>query len=152
MWFRGLTSLSVDAKGRVAVPKVHRDTLEVSGVKELAVTASPSGCLNVYSKENWLEMEKKLMSVPNAGSKAVQQLQHLYMGYCEIVQLDGTGRLSLTAPQRKKAGIDRKAMWVGQGEKFEIWDEATWEEKFGKLDSDEIDLSDLPDELKALSF
>lgn len=152
MWFRGLTNLSVDAKGRVAVPKAHRETLEASGVKELAVTVSPAGCLNVYSKESWVEIEHKLMSIPNAGSKTVQQLQRLYTGYCEIVELDGSGRLSLTAPQRKRVGIDRKAMLVGQGDKLEIWDESRWEAKFGQLDSEDIDLTDLPAELEALSF
>ncbi|MFT6301463.1 MAG: DNA-binding transcriptional regulator/RsmH inhibitor MraZ, partial [Pseudomonadales bacterium] len=41
MRFRGITKLSIDAKGRLAMPKNHRIRLEENGVKELVVTADP---------------------------------------------------------------------------------------------------------------
>ncbi|MFK8079223.1 MAG: division/cell wall cluster transcriptional repressor MraZ [Granulosicoccus sp.] len=152
MWFRGLTKLSVDAKGRVAMPKAHRDVLDESGVVELVVTASPARCLNVYAKDAWIELEKKLMAAPNIKSKAVQKLQRLYVGYATPVELDGSGRMLLTSELRSFAGIDRKAMLVGQGEKFELWDESRWEREFGLCDDDDIDMSDVPEELSNLSL
>jgi len=57
--------------------------------------------------------------------------------------------IPLTPEQRRYAGIDKKAMFVGQGAKFEIWDEERWERVFGisDEDDDDEDLSDVPDEL-----
>lgn len=152
MWFRGLTKLSVDAKGRVAIPKAHRDTFEQSGVAELVVTASPSRCLYVFAKDDWLELEQKIMAAPNVTSKGVQKLQRLYVGYAEPVELDGTGRMLLSAELRTFAGIDRKAMLVGQGKKFELWDEGRWDREFGFLDDDDLDMSDVPEELMNMTI
>lgn len=152
MWFRGLTKLSVDAKGRVAVPKAHRDALLESGVTELVVTASPSKCLYVLAKDEWLELEQKIMAMPNVKSKAVLRIQRLYVGHATMVELDGTGRMLLSAELRAFAGIDRKAMLVGQGKKLEIWDEARWERECGMGDDEDIDMSDVPDDLLTLSI
>ena len=152
MWFRGLSNLSVDAKGRVAMPKAHRDVLEESGVSELVVTASTSKCLSVYRKEAWDELEKTIMDTPNVKSKSIQTLQRVVVGYANMVSLDSAGRISLTAEQRRYAGIERKAMFVGQGTKFEIWDEANWEREFGLADGEKIDMSDVPDDLLNLSL
>ena len=151
MWFRGLNKLSVDAKGRVAMPKAHRDVLLENEITELMVTGSPAGCLNMYLKDEWLELEQKLMSVPNI-SKEVQKLQRLYVGTAALVELDGTGRMLLSSELRGLAGIDRKAMLIGQGSKFEIWDEVRWEREIGMGENDDIDLSAMPEELLKLSF
>lgn len=151
MWFRGPNKLSVDAKGRVAMPKVHRDVLLENGKTELMITGSPAGCLNMYVKDEWLELEQRLMSVPNI-SKEVQKLQRLYVGTATLVELDGTGRILLSSELRTLAGIDRKAMLIGQGTKFEIWDEGRWEREVALGEDDEIDLSAVPQELLNLSF
>ena len=103
----------------------------------------------MYLKEEWLELEQSLMSVPNI-SRQVQRLQRLYVGYATLVELDGTGRILLSSELRDLAGIDRKAMLVGQGSKFEIWDETRWEREMGEVD--DIDESALPEELLKLSF
>jgi len=152
MWFRGLSNLNVDAKGRVAMPKVHRDTLDESGIVDLIVTASPSKCLNVYAKDKYEELEQQLMALANAGSEAVQTAQRLIIGYATPVRLDGTGRMLLAPELRGWAAIDRKAVFVGQGSKFEIWGEARWEREFGICEDKKIDMSDAPPELLKLSF
>ena len=155
MWFRGLSKLSVDAKGRVAMPKAHRDVLEESEVTELVITASGSRCLNVYSKDEWDAIEKAIMETPNVKHRGVQKMQRLYLGYATTVGLDSAGRIALSAEQRRFARIDRKAMFVGQGKKFEIWDEDRWEREFDMSEDhedDHIDLSDVPDELLNLAL
>ena len=42
-------------------------------------------------------------------------------------------------------------MLIGQGNKFELWDEATWNEKRDAWLSDEDD-SDMPADLESISF
>lgn len=150
MRFRGLTNLSVDAKGRLAVPKAQREILKENGVVEMVVTADRVKCLNVYPVEVWHEIEEKLIETPNGGSKAARSLQRLMIGYAESIELDGAGRMLLSSELRDYAGIDRKAVLVGQGRKFEIWDEKRWEDECGL--GNDIDPSDLPDALQNISF
>lgn len=153
MRFRGITKMSIDAKGRLAMPKNHRDKLDENGVKELVVTADPSRCLLVYPKPMWEEVEKKLNELPNS-SQYTRILQRLYIGYATDIELDGTGRMLLPPELREYAGLDRKGVLIGQGKKFELWDERTWEiqsEKWKQQVSD-LDPSDMPIELQNISF
>lgn len=151
MWFRGPNKLSVDAKGRVAMPKAHRDVLLENGMTELIITGSPAGCLNVYMKDDWLELEQQLMALPNISEK-VQRLQRIFVGNATLVELDGTGRILLTSELRTLAGIDRKAMLVGMGTKFEIWDEGRWERQVVVPEGEVVDTSVGPPELQTIKF
>lgn len=153
MRFKGLTKLSVDAKGRLAVPKAHRDLLQENGQVELVVTADPSNCLNVYPKPVWQEVEEELMSAPNS-SPVMRHYQRLFIGYATDIELDGTGRMLLSSELREYAGIDRKAVLVGQGKKFELWDEARWDDQCREMEQQikAMNPADLPPELQSISF
>jgi len=153
MRFRGITKLSVDAKGRVAVPKAHRDRLQKDGIRELVVTADPSRCLLVYPTPIWHEIEEKLITIPNSSPQA-RMFQRLYVGYATDIELDSTGRILLPTELREYAGIDRKAVLIGQGKKFELWDERTWEveSENWKSQVNDLDTSELPAALQNISF
>ena len=45
--FHGATVITLDAKGRLALPTRHRDALAASGA-ELVLTAHPDGCVLLY--------------------------------------------------------------------------------------------------------
>lgn len=145
--------MSIDAKGRLAMPKNHRDKLEENGIKELVVTADPSRCLLVYPKPIWEEVEKKVNELPNS-SKYTRIIQRLYIGYATDIELDSTGRMLLSSELREYAGLDRKGVLIGQGKKFELWDERTWEiesEKW-KQQVNDLNPADMPVELQNISF
>jgi len=145
--------MSIDAKGRLAMPKNHRDKLEENGIRELVVTADPSRCLLVYPKPMWEEVEKKVNELPNS-SKYTALSRRLYIGYATDIELDATGRMLLSSELREYAGLDRKAVLIGQGKKFELWDERTWEiesEKW-KQEVNDLNPADMPVELQNISF
>lgn len=125
MRFRGITKISVDAKGRIAVPKHHRDTLIDNNISEIVVTADLSGCLLVYPMPIWEHIEDQLVELPNNHPHA-RRLQRLYIGYATPMELDSTGRILLPAELREYAGVDRKVVLIGQGKKLELWDERAW--------------------------
>lgn len=132
--FRGLTKLSVDSKGRIAVPKAHRDKLLNEGIDSLCVTADPIGCLLVYPEPVWLELEEQIARLPNADPE-VREQQELYIGYAELQAFDSTGRIMLNQPQREFGGIERRVYLIGVGKKFELWSEAAWEAKLHRIKS-----------------
>ena len=140
MFFRGISKVSVDAKGRFSLPKQRRESLQACGVSKVVVTADPGRCLLIYPMNEWLLLEAQLTALPNA-HPAARHFQRLYLGFASEVEFDTSGRSLLTSELREYAGIERKATLLGQGKKLELWDVDRFEEQSAKW-ADE--LNDLP--------
>jgi MraZ protein len=126
--FRGATKLSVDDKGRVVMPTRYRDRLRELSAGHVVVTVDRDHCLLIYPLPEWEQIERKLMALPSLQPQA-RQLQRLMVGHATDLELDGHGRLLLPAELRQFAGLQRYAMLIGQGARFELWDEARWIER-----------------------
>jgi MraZ protein len=148
--FRGVNSLNLDTKGRMAMPMRYRQRLGESCDGQLIITVDPDQCLLIYPLPEWEEIERKLQKLPSFNKRA-RSLQRLYIGHATEVELDGAGRVLLPPPLREFAGLDKRAVLIGQGNKFELWDEARWNERRDGWLADE-DLGDLPAELESLSL
>lgn len=92
---------------------------------KLVITADPQHCLLVYPESTWVDIERKLMSLPSFDQKS-RAVQRLLIGYANDVEIDSQGRVLLTSEQRDYAKLDKRVALVGVGNKFELWDEATW--------------------------
>lgn len=123
--FRGVAALNLDAKGRLAVPARHRDVLVERAQGRLVITADPTQCLLIYPQPDWEPIQEQILSLPSFNPQA-RALQRLLVGYAEDVELDGSGRILISAPLREFAGLTKQVMLVGQGRKFELWDEERW--------------------------
>jgi MraZ protein len=128
--FQGATELSLDAKGRLAVPTRHRDAL-ASGSAKVVLTAHPDGCLLLYPHLAWEPIRSKLQSLSNFNEQA-RWWQRLLLGFAEELEPDGSGRILVSPALRKLAGLQKQVMLVGQGSRFEVWDLQRWEEKLGQ--------------------
>ena len=136
----------------MSIPTKLRDALKGESDGQLVVTISPSDrCLLLYRLNDWAEVEAKLTSLPTLNAQ-VRQLKRMLIGHADDCVMDGSGRILLPTPLREFAGIDRKAVLVGQGDKYEIWDEAQWVAQRDSLMAIELDESALPVELESLSF
>lgn len=123
--FRGVAKLNLDSKGRLAVPSKHRDALAVHCGGRLVITADPSQCLLIYPQPDWEPIQEKLMNFASFNKRA-RDLQRLLVGHAEDVEMDSAGRILVSTPLREFAGLDKVIMLVGQGSKFEVWDEQRW--------------------------
>lgn len=129
--FRGPTKISVDAKGRIVMPARYRDQLQALAAGNVVVTADRDGCLLVYPQPVWAAVERDLMNLPTQHEPS-RALQRLMVGHATDMQLDSHGRLQLTQELRDYAGMKRDAMLVGQGERFELWDEGRWSKRLAQ--------------------
>ncbi len=123
--FRGVTQLTLDSKGRLAVPSKHRETLLAHCEGRLVVTADPSRCLLVYPLPAWEPIQQKLMALSSFNERT-RALQRLLVGHADDVELDGAGRILIPPALRGFAGIERQVVLAGQGNRFELWDDARW--------------------------
>ena len=64
------------------------------------------------------------LSSVNPRAKA---LKRLLIGSAEDCELDAQGRVLIPATQRVFAGLTKRVVLVGQGQRFELWDEQTWQ-------------------------
>ena len=148
--FRGATKVTLDAKGRLAIPTRYRERIAARCGGQLVATVDRDYCLLIYPFPDWEEIERKLVRLPSLNKKA-RRLQRLMVGYATEIDLDGHGRVLLPRELREFAGLDRQVILIGQGNKFELWDEDSWNEKRDEWLGDD-DETDLPGELESLSL
>jgi len=149
--FRGANKVTLDAKGRMAMPTRYRDRLADRCDGHMVVTVDRDYCLLVYPLPDWEEIERKLVRLPSLNAQA-RKLQRLMVGYATELDLDGHGRILLPKELREFAGLDRQAILIGQGNKFELWDEERWNGKRDQWLQGDDEAVDLPAELESLSL
>jgi len=143
--FTGTQVLSLDDKGRLAIPARQRERLAKVCDSRLVITADPQRCLLVYPEPTFDELARKLNALP-AFAKETRALQRLLIGYANEVEMDGQGRVLLTPAQRDYARLDKRVVLVGQYNRFELWDEAAWQQTLAESEAVSLEaLSGHPD-------
>jgi len=125
--FRGVAQLSLDSKGRLAVPARFRDALTARCNGNLVITADSDRCLLIYPAPDWEPIEQKLMALSSFNAQ-IRDLQRRLVGYAEDVALDATGRILVPPALRSFAQLEKSCVLVGQGNKFELWNEESWQQ------------------------
>ena len=149
--FRGATKVTLDDKGRMVMPTRYREQIAELGQGRLVVTVDREQCLLVYPLPEWEKTERKLMSLPSLNPQA-RKLQRLMVGHATDLELDGHGRVLLPTELREFAKLERHGMLIGQGNRFELWDEARWNERRDVWLKSEDTGTDLPSELESLQL
>ena len=145
--FRGETAITVDDKGRVAIPTAYRESVMGECANRLVITYNPfeSGCLWLFPQAEWERVRDQVNALSSV--KAVHRaLQMKLVGAAALVEPDSAVRILLPASQRSAAGIEKKAVLLGMGNKFELWSEQAHLAKIRQtIGEDEIsdDMADL---------
>ena len=137
------------------MPAKYRERLIAESNSQLIVTIDPDPedhCLWLYPLPVWEAIERTLDGLPSL-DKAAQKIRRILIGHATECELDGQGRLLLPPPLRAMAKLDKQITLVGQGKKFEIWDETTWAARRETwMAEDSQDYAELSDGLKNLSL
>ncbi|WP_101760184.1 division/cell wall cluster transcriptional repressor MraZ [Oceanicoccus sp. KOV_DT_Chl] len=137
-------SISMDAKGRLAIPTKVRELLLADCGGRIVVTAhTDERCLLIYPEPEWDQKLPEIKALPNRNKKAAR-MQRRLLGYATPMEVDeANGRLLLPPTLREFAGLDKKLMLVGMLNRYELWDEQAW---FDYLNEDD-DGVDEPEEV-----
>ncbi|MBL8311419.1 MAG: division/cell wall cluster transcriptional repressor MraZ [Burkholderiales bacterium] len=120
--FTGASSLSLDAKGRMAIPTRYRDELGA----RVVITADPDGCLLLFTESAWQAFEQRVGALPNLVPR-IRAMQRMWLGYKLDCEIDAAGRIVIPPEMRDYAKFDRKIQMMGQGDRFELWSERGWQ-------------------------
>ena len=127
--FRGVSNLSLDAKGRIVLPARYRERLAEFCHSQLIVTIdTDQPCLLIYPLPEWELIEEKIEALPSF-NPTTRRIQRLLIGHATEVEVDANGRMLLSNPLRDYAQLGKKVVLIGQGKKFELWDETLWNER-----------------------
>jgi len=150
--FRGVHNINLDAKGRMAVPARYRQLLQERDNGALVATIdTEEACLLVYPLQEWEPIQAKLEALPSF-NPAARRIQRLIIGHATDIDMDANGRVLLPAPLREYAGLSKKLIMMGQGNKFELWDEDHWAGRRQSYLDAMRDEEQLPQELLNLSL
>ncbi len=129
--FHGATVLTLDAKGRLAIPTRYRDSLAGAGTaasRTLVLTAHPEGCALLYPEAEWERVRAQVEKFPSFDARA-SWWKRLLLGFEEHLAPDASGRVLISSALRMHARLEREAMLVGQSHYFELWDPGVWNAK-----------------------
>ena len=149
--FRGANKLTLDIKGRMVMPTRYRERLQERCGGKLVITVDKDQCLLVYPMPDWEEIERKLMRLPSMNPHA-RRLQRLMVGHATDLELDAQGRVLLPPNLREFASLTRDAVLIGQGLRFELWDEEKWNQRRDEWLASEESATGPSDDLGSLSL
>lgn len=116
--FQGASALSLDAKGRLAVPVRHRDALQALCAGQLTLTKHPEGCLMVFPRPAWETFRDKVAALPMSAAG----WKRIFLGNAMDVEVDSAARVLVSPELRAAAGLTKEVMLLGMGSHFELWD------------------------------
>ncbi|MEO6075675.1 MAG: division/cell wall cluster transcriptional repressor MraZ, partial [Dokdonella sp.] len=125
--FQGETAITLDDKGRIAIPAAYRDVVARECANRLVITYNPfeQGSLWIFPEAEWESVRDQVNGMRGvAVRQALQKLQRKLVGAAAHVELDGNARISIPASHRAACALEKKAVLLGMGNKFELWSEA----------------------------
>lgn len=120
MYFRGRILRNLDPKSRIVLPPDFREILLSRSPAGKVVLTTYDGCAVGFPLPDWEEFECKMNRIKNP-SREVRFFRRLVIGGAEELAVDAQGRVRLSRELMKYAGIEREAILMGQGSRFEIW-------------------------------
>jgi MraZ protein len=153
----GFTTISVDSKGRLAIPAKYREQLISQNETNIVVTRDPQyPALKIYPGSIWNTISEELQSLQGL-DPIVRNLQWTILGNANVCSFNPRSRMLvlLSSELREYAEISKsaKVSIIGMGNKFEVWNEKNWEmRQTGGVLSTEILEVVLPESLKTISF
>ncbi len=118
--FKGQYEHSVDNKGRVAFPAKLRKTVNPDAQDRFTILRGLEPCLYLYPQDSWELVEKKLAKINNFSRNGRTVIRN-FLRFAEDLVLDKQNRLSLPSHLMDFSNINTTAIFIGSGERIEIW-------------------------------
>jgi MraZ protein len=136
--FTGSSDHSIDAKLRLAIPAKFR---KLSGGEEETgawYCVPAEGCLRLYPQKRFEELAEGMESslIPDSDRA---ELDAVFFGLAERLEVDGQGRIALPKPHLELVGLQSggEVAVVGARDRLEVRDRAAWraglQERFARL-------------------
>lgn len=122
-------------KGRTALPVKFRKALG----KKVIISMGHEGTLMLVSDSAWQKVTADIVNKPFI-SQPAREIDRFLLGNAYELELDDQGRFIIPQSLRKYASLGIDLVFVGMGNRIELWDKTRWQEqlKFLKKNINEI--------------
>ncbi len=121
--FLGTFTPRLDDKGRLILPAKFRGRF----TNGLVATRGLDRCVFLFPVDEFTTIHDRLRRAP-LENKAARDYLRAFLGHASDEVPDKQGRILLSQPLRRYAGLDRDVAVVGMGSRVEIWDAQKWDE------------------------
>lgn len=121
--FAGSNRLTIDEKGRLAVPARVRAQLAEEYGKQIAITLGPE-CIEIYPSPVFRRMAEQIQKIPDRAKRVV--MQRLFVGHAVESEIDGQGRVLIPPMLRERLQLGADVVLAGLNDHFELWPETQW--------------------------
>ena len=137
----------------MAIPSRYRGTIDdhCHGKMVITIEATDGECLVIYPLNEYEEIQRKVEALPSYSAMS-KRLKGLFIGHATDVELDSSGRILVPPTLRSYVALEKKVVLVGQGKKFELWDEDAWNAMRESWLNQEPSEEEIPEEIKGLSL
>lgn len=118
--FKGQYEHSVDNKGRVSLPAKLRKSLNPEANEHFTILRGLEPCLYIYPSDEWQKVEDRLSKI-NSFTREGRTVKRNFLRFAEDFTLDNQNRVPLSQSLREWSGIDGQAIFIGSGERIEVW-------------------------------
>lgn len=112
-------------KRRTAIPKKFLDELG----NELVLAKWYEDCLVLVKKDFWNGLLDRLTGGSKVASLGVRDIERFILGSAFDVEADDQGRIVVPEVLAKFAGFGNELIFIGLGDRVEVWNKETWEVK-----------------------
>lgn len=124
MVFFGEYSVSFTGQGRLVLPKKIRELLKGN---TFVITKGFDTCLAGYDNQDWETRASSLMGVSLLDKDNIGKRRSLFAS-ASYIEIDDQGRFVVPKSLLSLVTKKNKAVIIGVGDHFEIWDEDKWNE------------------------
>lgn len=141
--FTGTYEHAADAKGRIAVPAKWRPQFDGRAILSKGLDGD---CLFLWRPEDWEAFVERELDRSSTLSSLGRALNRHLRGYADDVEIDAQGRVHVRPTLRAHAGITRRAILIGVGDRAEIWAPDRWA-AFQERDESKATIAEIADRL-----
>ncbi len=139
--FAGSHLLTIDDKGRMAIPSRVRQQLADNQSAQVFITRSYESCLEIYPAAAFHDVAEQIQNL--ADRRAADKLNKILIGNAVETEIDKQGRVLLPQLLRKFARLGSQAVLVGQIRRLDLWAEDLWTTRFGEGAGSPEELADV---------
>ncbi|STZ76930.1 division/cell wall cluster transcriptional repressor MraZ [Bergeriella denitrificans] len=137
--FGGSHELSIDSKGRLAIPAKFRDLLLRRYTPAVVATLDSRQKILMYPESEWERVSQQLLALKTAGNPMLQRYQNLLLHNADTLEWDSAGRVLLPANLRRRVDFEKEVTLVGRANRLELWGREHWEHEMNQALDDDAD-------------
>ena len=126
--FLGQFQHNLDEKGRLMIPARYRELLAAGAF----ITQGFDRCLMVMTDAYFAQVYDRINSM-NLADPTARLLRRLILSNAYAVEVDKVGRILVPGNLRQVIALNGEAIVAGQGDYFEVWNPADWNQQMDQL-------------------